>query len=550
MIPSQPLQAMCWRFLLARSHGKASQQRTDMREPQLSGRLFASLAVVILAAGCAASVTPTPTSTPGPTAAAAASPTQGPTLGPTPTLQAGLTGPLGVGRQIHTATRLADGRVLVAGGYDVNNLPLASAELYDPTTNTFSPTGSMSAARGLHSATLLSDGRVLIAGGGQASWTAGTPTFLATAELYDPKTGTFSATGSMTTPREDHTATLLSDGRVLIVGGNDDVDHAGASAELYDPKAGTFSSTGSMTTARGFPTATLLADGRVLIVGGNAGTWSYDGPFLATAEIYDPKTGTFSPTGSMATPRAWHTATLLSDGRVLVAGGEHARTDLATAEIYNPKTGRFSPTGPMTVGRVYHAAALLSDGRVVVEGGGSDYSGNRFLASAELYDPKTGIWTATGSMADQRNFLTATLLTNGLVLVAGGFGAAEPLASAELYNPKTGRFTAAGSRVAVVRCAETPSATPTVTVQWTEPVVGPEPTIKAGQAVAFVTTGLSPTVTEWINGTPAASPCIDKAIGSKTGNGMSVVVTFYQPGDYNITCRKTPQDMHTVVHVR
>jgi Kelch motif/Galactose oxidase, central domain len=444
MIPSQPLQAMRRRFLLARSHGKASQQRTDTREPQLSGRLFASLAVLILAAGCATSPSLAPTSTPGPTAAAAASPTQGPTLAPTPTLQAGLTGPLGVGRQIHTATRLADGRVLVAGGYDVNNLPLASAELYDPTTNTFSPTGSMSAARGLHTATLLSDGRVLIAGGGQASWAPGAPTFLATAELYDPKTGTFSPTGSMSTVRASHTATLLSDGRVLIVGGEDRVDHAVATAEIYDPKAGTFSSTGSMTTARGFPTATLLADGRVLIVGGNAGAWSYDGPFLASAEIYNPKSGTFSPTGSMATPHAWHTATRLADGRVLVAGGEHARTDLTSAEIYNPKTGKFSPTGSMTVGRVYHAAALLSDGRVLVEGGGSDYSGNRFLASAELYDPKTGIWTATGSMADQRNLLTATLLTDGRVLVAGGFGAAEPLASAELYNARTGTFSPTG----------------------------------------------------------------------------------------------------------
>jgi hypothetical protein len=305
----------------------------------------------------------------------------------------------------------------------------------------------MRSARGSHTATLLPDGHVLIAGGGPASWTGGTAPFLAAAELYDPKTGTFSPAGSMSTPRESHTATLLADGRVLIVGGEDSVDHAVASAEIYDPKTGTFSPTGPMSVARVFHTATMLSDGRVLIVGGNAGTWSYDGPFLASAEIYDPKTGKFSPTGSMATPRGWQSANRLPDGRVLVAGGENARTDLASTEIYNPKTGKFSPTGSMTVGRVYHAAAPLPDGRVLVEGGGSDYSGGRFLASAELYDPKTGTWTATGSMANQRNLLTATLLTDGRVLVAGGYCAVAPLASAEFYDPKTGTFspTASGS---------------------------------------------------------------------------------------------------------
>ena len=220
--------------------------------------------------------------------------------------------------------------------------------------------------------------------------------------------------------------------------------HAIFTAELYDPKTGMFSPTGPMSVARVFHTATLLSDGRVLIVGGNAGTWSYDGPFLASAEIYDPKTGTFGPTGSMATPRGWHTATRLADGRVLVAGGENARTDLTSAEIYNPKTDKFSPTGSTTEGRVYQAAALLSDGRVLVAGGGSDYSGGKFLASAELYDPKAGTWTATGSMADRRNLLTATLLGDDRVLVAGGFGDNGPLASAELYDPKSGTFSQVG----------------------------------------------------------------------------------------------------------
>ena len=318
-----------------------------------------------------------------------------------------LTGPLGAGRQIQTATLLADGRVVIAGGFDFADLPLASASLYDPATNTSSPTGSMTAARGLYTATLLSSGRVLIAGGGPASWIHPGP-YLASAELFDPQTGTFSPTGSMTTTREAQTATRLNDGRVLIAGGSDAGEHAVASAELYDPKTGTFSPTGSMTTARAFHTATLLSDGRVLITGGDSGSWT-SGPMFASAEIYNPTTGTFSATGPMTSGRAWHTATLLSDGRVLMTGGVNTSVDLATAELYDPKTGAFTPTGSMEYPRIYQTATLLSDGRVLVAGGGEDYTNGNFLASAELYDPKTGTFSVTGSMAEARTYQTANV---------------------------------------------------------------------------------------------------------------------------------------------
>jgi hypothetical protein len=420
----------------------APAEGNDVHEPERSGRLFAGLAVVILVAGCSsnASATPTPASTPGRTAVAEASPSHA----PTPTKQAGLTGPIGDGRQIHTATVLADGSVLIVGGFAFGDGPLASATRYVPVTRVFSQTGQLATARGSHSATLLPDGKVLVAGGGTASWTGGYTTFLASAELYDPATGTFTATGAMATARESHTATRLNDGRVLIAGGQDRLDHAVASAEIYDPSTGTFSATGSMTVARAFHTATPLSDGRVLIVGGNAGTWSFDGPFYASAEIYDPKTGKFNPTGSMATPRGWHIATLLGDGRVLVAGGEYAGADLASAEIYNPKTGKFSSTGSMTVARLYAAAASLSDGRVLITGGGSDYASGQFLKSAELYDPATGRFGATGSMTDGRTNHVATGLLDGRVLVTGGYGAVAPLASAEIYDPITGAFYPAG----------------------------------------------------------------------------------------------------------
>jgi hypothetical protein len=436
-----------------------TRQRRALRMPRRFStmttpiRLAAAAVIGVLAVGGALYLTrpgQPAVGGPGPALGASASPSQ-PAATPIPAPAAStakaspmaLTGPLGAGRQIHTATLLADGRVVIAGGFDFADLPLASASLYDPTTNLSSPTGSMAAARGLDTATLLSDGRVLIAGGGPASWIHPGP-YLASAELFDPKIGTFSPTGSMTTTREAQTATRLNDGRVLIAGGSDVGEHAVASAELYDPKTGTFSPTGSMTTARAFHTATLLADGRVLIAGGNSGSWT-GGPIFASAEIYNPKTGTFSATGPMTSGRAWHTATLLSDGRVLMTGGVNSGVELATAELYDPKTGTFTPTGSMKYPRMYQTAVLLSDGRVLVAGGGADYTNGIFLASAELYDPKTGTFSVTGSMIEARTYQTASVLADGRVLVTGGYGAQAPLASAELYDPKTGTFSPAGS---------------------------------------------------------------------------------------------------------
>jgi hypothetical protein len=170
------------------------------------------------------------------------------------------------------------------------------------------------------------------------------------------------------------------------------------------------------------------------------------GDTTASAELYDPKTGTFSPTGSMATARAFHTATLLADGRVLIAGGDPSGWNfnslIASAEIYDPSTGTFSATGSLIVGRAWQTATLLADGRVLITGGGGDYTNRSFLASAALYNPKTGTFSPTGSMTEPRTYHQATLLLGGRVLITGGYGALAPLASAEIYDPASGTFTA------------------------------------------------------------------------------------------------------------
>jgi hypothetical protein len=333
------------------------------------------------------------------------------------------TGSMNGGRYAHTATLLNNGKVLVTGGqHDVpqTNLPvvlppitLATAELYEPTSGTFTGTGSMETARLYHTSTLLKDGTVLVTGGLDSNSLP-----LASAELFDPTTGTFTpTTGRMSVARYGHTATLLSNGKVLVTGGA-----GGTTAELYDPTSETFTpTTGSMQAARSHHTATLLKDGAVLLTGGG----------LATAELYDPASETFTPTrGSMETARLYNTSTLLKDGTVLVTGGEDSNNQaLASAELYDPTTDTFTPTtGTMETPRGGHTATLLSDGTVLVTGG----SGG---TTAELYDPTSGTFTGTGSMEFVCPGHTATLLKDGTVLVTGGSNLrGHAIAAAELYQ--------------------------------------------------------------------------------------------------------------------
>jgi Galactose oxidase, central domain len=362
------------------------------------------------------------------------------------------TGSMSTDRAFHTATLLGINKVLIVGGceedYQTGCAPKSSAEVFDPSAGTFSPTGGLAVARASHTATLIPDGKllanskVLVAGGSRDD----------SAELYDSASGTFTPTGSMTAVRHSHTASLLPGGKVLLAGGADLSGAPLASAELYDASTGTFTVTGSMQKPRVGHSATLLASGKVLIAGGYSPACA--GCIVvpdSTAELYDPATGLFTRTGDMPGPIAIHTATRLANGVVLVTGGDFcgatgagggsecaAEDGTNQALLYDPATGTFSVTGSMAYARIGHSATLLSDGKVLIAGGlGADpvTFDDVTTFTAELYDPATGLFSRTGSMDSARTSHTATLLSNGTVLVSGGCGQFEcSVSSAELYK--------------------------------------------------------------------------------------------------------------------
>jgi len=324
----------------------------------------------------------------------------------------------------HTATLLSNGKVLIAGGIaDPFGGPIATAEIYDPDRG-FLPTGDMTAPRSHHTATLLPDGRVLLAGGDISAGGGLIPSNRA--DIYDPSTGTFAATGNMIRNHACHEANLLRNGKILIVGSYGGVTNA----ELYDPATGAFALTGQYTRIADLnvcqgAASSLLTDGRVLII------WQDSG-----AEIYDPGTGSFTPTGEPiqgGNNNGMPVATLLMNGRVLIAGGMSDGSYGPRAGLYDLSTGTFTGTGSTAIGRAFHTASLLPDGSVFLAG--TIRWGDAPLADTELYDPVAGAFAPLAAMTTPSFAHTATLLNNGKLLIAGGVAFDGPTSRAELYSP-------------------------------------------------------------------------------------------------------------------
>ena len=326
-------------------------------------------------------------------------------------------------RAAHSATLLPDGKVLIAGGFreeGTSEIAIASAEIFDPATNTFTPTSDMNEPRNGHTSTLLPNGKVLLAGG----WNQQGRT--ATAELYDPQTGTFEYTGGLMAPRQGLTATLLKNGQVLIAGGDSARNTPQLTAELYDPITGMFIPGGNLKDGRFGHTATLLSDGTVLLMGGTSGNDN----ILASAEIYDLETGQFTSTNDANMVRYKHTAVLLKDGNVLILGGTGQRDwngKYDSAEIYDAKAGTFRQISDMNQERfkLAEAAVLLANGNVLIGGG------NRQI---EIFDAHSQTFISAGSLDDDYYFSVLTGLNNGQVLFTGGYnGNILPSDKAWLY---------------------------------------------------------------------------------------------------------------------
>jgi len=391
-------------------------------------RTLSALVVTVAIAGCG-------TTPPAPTAALTPAPSPVPPGSAAPHVDGSAwvaAGALRLARASTHAARLADGRVLVVGSDNVCTPGGAwdesmAAEVFDPGAGTWNATGSLNAPRDGFVAVTLDDGRVLVTGG----MTPGAPAegvfgAYSSTKLYDPRTGTWLAKGLLNVARFAPAGALLADGTVLVVGGtylDSSTTRALASAELFDPDSGSWSRTGDLRAARGGAHAVTLADGRVLVVGGSG---EADGAPLGSAEVLDPATGTWASAGSLATTRQGFGLVGLPDGGALVVGGfTDSETPVATAsaERFDPRTLSWSSAGSMQSAAANRTAVLLRDGRVLVAGGisGPDFQPeSRAIADAEVYDPGNGSWTATTPLPEPRERASVVTLADGSVLLVGG----------------------------------------------------------------------------------------------------------------------------------
>ena len=343
-----------------------------------------------------------------------------------------------VARARHSTVLLPSGKVVVMGGERPDGTQIASVEVYDPATETWTEAADLPASRGNHTATMLNDGRILIVGGGGSSM-VGVPPGLnvtGTALLMDPSTLTVTAAGSLKVARGHHQAALLPSGKVLVFGGatasakpNTTKAPALASAEIYDPATDTWSNAGSMVSPRFAAASAVLKSGKVLVLGGahEEASWS-------SAEVFDPATGSWSATGSMKIDRIFASTTVLESGRVLVACGKKANVAfLGSSELFDEAASAWSPL-PTTfmTSTLPGLIALPGEQALLVGGNYCDQNGCTRLKNAAVFDGTSQTWTAIEPLAKGRTFHTVTRLMSGEILVVGGIDEqAAPLTSVE-----------------------------------------------------------------------------------------------------------------------
>ena len=365
-------------------------------------------------------------------------------------------GDLSIARFEHTATLLPSGKVLVTGDASSS----AATDVYDPANNTWSTAANLGAGRSAATASLLSTGKVLVAGGNAANnctttFTGSGSTTVCyatnTTELYTPSGNVWNAAGNLLSPRQAHTATVLASGKVLIAGGASDCTTVTtpisetfyctyvAGAELYDPSSDSWTAAGALANGRSGHTATLLASGKILVTGGTNSNGGY-GPPIASAELYDPVSNTWSAAASLNTARFEHTATLLPSGKVLVAGGQGNSGTLASTELYDPVANSWTAAPNLTIARSYHTATALPSGKVLLAAGTSNGSSSAEISNPDLYDPTTNTIAVASSLITPRYGPTATLLNTGNVLLVAGEGDSGELASAELFEPDSSTY--------------------------------------------------------------------------------------------------------------
>jgi N-acetylneuraminic acid mutarotase len=363
-----------------------------------------------------------------------------------------LVGSLTDARATHTATLLADGRVLVVGGEgsDNNLTPLASAEIFDPATRTWSTAGFMSTNRQNHSATLLSSGKVLVAGG-VPILSSSSFIFLDSSEIYDPVTNTWGGSGTMSQVRAYHTATLLPDGRVVLVGGESQQGSVGwqRTIDIFDPKTQAWTAGTNMTASRVGHTADLLANGKVLVAGGNGS--AQPGSALLFNPTANGGLGSWSSvSNTMANPRYQHQSVVLQSGKVLVVAGKDATSssqEVASAELYDPSRNAWSGAGTLNYSTYDNGAALLPGGKVYAFGGHSSSSATMVSSNGQIYDPAQNLWSSAGGMIYARTTHTTTTLPDGTLLVAGGIGTRGNIGAVEIFDPVAGAWSLTGSLI-------------------------------------------------------------------------------------------------------